>query len=85
MSAMICLALVPAAFVFSTAASRFSVYMQFFPMIFYPVFIDIIKTENNKVALRLGVIALNFVFLFAWLKFANNSFAYLPYNSIWSE
>jgi hypothetical protein len=85
MSAMICLALVPAAFVFSTAASRFSVYMQFFPMIFYPVLADIMKTEGNRTIVRLGVIGLNYVFLLVWLRFANNSFAYLPYRSIWSE
>jgi len=84
MSALICLALVPAAFVFSTAASRFSVYMQFFPMIFYPVLADVMSTENNKTAIRLSVIGLNFAFLLAWLEFANNSFAYLPYRSIWS-
>lgn len=84
MGALICLALVPAAFVFSTAASRFSVYMQFFPMIFYPVLADVMGTENNKSIIRIGVIVFNFVFLFAWLMFANNSFAYLPYRSIWS-
>jgi len=85
MSAMICIALVPAAFVFSTASSRFSIYMQFFPMIFYPVLADIVKTENNRIAVRIGVIAFNAIFLLVWLKFANNSFAYLPYKNIWMQ
>jgi hypothetical protein len=85
MSAMVCLALVPVAFVFSTAASRFSIYMQFFPMVFYPLLVDTLKTENNRSAARLAILMLNLMFLFVWLKFANNSFAYLPYKNIWWE
>ncbi len=84
-SALICIALVPAAFFFSTAASRFSIYMQFFPMIFYPALVDVYKAENIKTAIRLGVVALNLIFLFVWLLYANNSFAYKPYRNIWWE
>ncbi len=82
MSALICIALVPTAFVFSTAASRFSIYMQFFPMIFYPILVDTFKTEDNRNLVRLGVSLLCVVFLYVWLRFANNSFAYLPYRNI---
>ena len=84
MSALICIVLVPTAFVFSTAASRFSIYMQFFPMIFYPLLVDTFRTEDNRILVRVAVSLLCFVFLFVWLRFANNSFAYLPYrNLLW--
>ena len=83
MSALICLALVPAAIVFSTAASRFSIYMQFFPMVFYPAAVAIVRQENMKMLVRAGIIAINLLFLFVWLRYANNSFAYLPYKNFW--
>lgn len=84
LSALICLALVPASFVFSTAASRFSIYMQFFPMVVYPVVAEVFTQRDIKVLIRVAVIALNILFVFIWLRFANNSFAYLPYkNFLW--
>ncbi len=83
LSALICLALVPAAFVFSTAASRFSIYMQFLPMIVYPVLVEIFDKRDIKVAIRVGVIVLNIGFVYIWLRYANNSFAYLPYKNVW--
>ena len=83
LSAVVCLALIPASFIFSTAASRFSIYMQFFPMITYPVLVEIFVQRDIKILIRAGVIALNFAFIFVWLRYANNSFAYLPYKNFW--
>jgi hypothetical protein len=63
----------------SMAVSRLSIYLQFLPMIVYSAVANAYGS-SNRVPIRIAIIAFNFVVLFVWLHFANNSLAYRQYN-----
>jgi hypothetical protein len=65
----------------SMAVSRLSIYLQFLPMIVYAAVANAYG-PSNRMPIRIIVIAFNFIVLFVWLNFANNSMAYRQYNFV---
>jgi hypothetical protein len=68
----------------STGASRLSIYLQFIPMTLYPAVASSFKSENRGL-MRVLLILLHFTILAAWLVFANNSAAHIPYRNLLLE
>ncbi len=85
-AAWACVLLVPLALLYSTAASRISLYFQFVPMLVAPALVHALGGATAKLAAR-GAIALGYVlYLGAWLTAANSAHAYLPYaNYLWLD
>jgi hypothetical protein len=79
-AAWACLALVPLAFTYSTAASRFSLYFQFVPMLVWPALIGA-TSKNSRLGMRLGLVAAYSGYTVVWFAAANSAHAYLPYSN----
>jgi hypothetical protein len=68
-------------FVSSTGASRLSLYLYFIPMMVYPAFANAFG-RSSRSGLTILMVLLHFGILAAWLLFANNSSAHLPYQTV---
>jgi hypothetical protein len=71
-------------FLSSTGASRLSAYLYFVPMAVYSS-LPSVFSKNDRLFLVVGVVTVHFVILAAWLVYANNSFAHIPYRNVLFE
>jgi EpsG family len=78
--ALLAIALIPAAFIFSTAASRISIYL--FPVSMY-IFsaLPIILGKRDVLIYKVACSGLFILVLVFWLGFSNSGRAYLPYGN----
>lgn len=65
----------------STLPSRLTIYFYFVPMMIYPAFTMILGRSGRTLMIYLLVLV-HFLILIVWMKFANHSHAYLPYDNI---
>lgn len=72
--------LVPVALIFSTAASRISLYFQFVPMMLWPALIQS-WSPSNRLMLRIVLVGGYIAYLVLWFVTANSSHAYIPYTN----
>jgi energy-converting hydrogenase Eha subunit B len=82
LGAALALAFVPASFAFSNATARFAYYLQFVPLLTYPMIASIQRTEGDRLLIRVCVAGFSMAYLVLWLMFANTSFMYIPYRNI---
>jgi hypothetical protein len=68
----------------STVASRLSLYVYFLPAVVYGA-LPRATFENRRAVGVALVVAFHYVELTTWLLFANNSWTYLPYRTIFSD
>ena len=71
-------------FVSSTGASRLSAYLYFVPMVVYSSLPQLF-VGKQRATLLLGIVGIHFLILAAWLVYANNSFAHIPYRNVIAE
>lgn len=68
----------------STIASRLTLYFYFLPILVFGTFPRVIARQEHA-GVALAVIGFHFAELATWLLFANNSWTYLPYQTIFER
>jgi hypothetical protein len=80
--ALLSVALVPAAFFVSTAASRISLFLFPVSMYIFSSIPTLASSAKDRLLLRYAISLTMIALLFLWLAFANNSYAHLPYGNL---
>ena len=84
--ALLAMAFVPAALVFSTAAGRMSMYLFPVSMYVFAALPTLFRNAIQRAAIRTLVVVLMAVMLWLWLSYANSSAAHMPYgNVLWMD
>jgi hypothetical protein len=68
-------------FLSNTLASRLTIYMYFIPMIVYPALTTSLGKSSRQI-MTLMIVLFHFAILIIWMKFANHSHAFSPYQSL---
>ena len=79
------LMLIPAAYVSSVGASRFSFYLWPVAMYVWSGMPALLRSNASRYIYRMAVVGGSLAVLILWLQLANSSWAYVPYRNWWFE